>query len=120
MGRDKATVLIDGVPMARRVADALEAAGASEVIAVGGDADALGRMGLPTWPDDQPGDGPLPATITALRAAREDTVVVMACDLVHPDARAIARILDALAAHPDALVASSRRPSPSGSAHCGR
>lgn len=105
MGRDKATILIGGVPMARRVADALRAAGATEVIAVGGDAEALHRMGLATWPDDEPGEGPLAATLTALRAARQDTVVVTGCDLVHPDARAVTRVLAGLAAHPAVLVA---------------
>lgn len=105
MGRDKATVVLDGVPMARRVADALLAAGATEVLAVGGAKDALERMGVTALPDDEPGAGPLPATITALRTAREDAVVVLACDLVHPDPRAVRCLLDALAADPEVLVA---------------
>ena len=37
MGRDKATLPVDGVPMAARVADALRRAGAEPVLAVGGD-----------------------------------------------------------------------------------
>ena len=70
MGRDKALLLVEGVPMAQRVAEALRAAGATEVLAIGGDAPALTALGLHLRPDDRPGDGPLPATITALGAAR--------------------------------------------------
>lgn len=52
MGRDKALIEIGGVPMARRVADALGAAGAAEVVAVGGSAPALRSLGLTVAPDD--------------------------------------------------------------------
>ena len=44
MGRDKASLEIDGRPMAARVADALLEAGAAEVFCVGG---AVGRSGPP-------------------------------------------------------------------------
>ncbi|MGH9084822.1 MAG: NTP transferase domain-containing protein, partial [Acidimicrobiales bacterium] len=45
MGRDKATLEVGGVAMAVRVADALRAAGADEVRAIGGDAAGLARLG---------------------------------------------------------------------------
>lgn len=102
MGQDKAVIEIGGVPMARRVADALRSAGASEVLAIGGDGTALGLLGLEVRPDDHPGDGPLPATITALRAAREDLVMVTSCDLLHPSQPAIAATVEALRAEPGA------------------
>lgn len=108
MGRDKAQILVAGVAMARRVADALTAAGASEVWAVGGDAHALGRLGLRTVPDDRPGGGPLPATLTALRHAEAgvDVVAVLACDLLHPSPHAVRTVVDALeTAGPDVLAA---------------
>jgi len=105
MGRDKALLPIGGVAMARRVADALAEAGAEEVLAVGGDGDALLRLGLDPRPDGWPGDGPLPATLTALAAARCDVVLVASCDLVAPDPAAMAAVVGALAAEPDALVA---------------
>ena len=98
MGRDKALIEIDGVPMARRVADVLRSAGATEVLAIGGDRAALGRLGLDVRPDDHPGDGPLPATITALRAAREELVMVASCDLLHPSQPAVAATVEALRA----------------------
>jgi molybdenum cofactor guanylyltransferase len=90
MGRDKATIDIEGRTMAARVADALEEAGASEVFFVGGGVRGDERR---TVPDDHPGEGPLGALLTALRAAAGDVVVVLACDLVDPSAGAIRRLL---------------------------
>jgi molybdopterin-guanine dinucleotide biosynthesis protein A len=107
MGRDKATLVVDGEPMAARVARALHEAGAVEVVAVGGDADELGALGLRVIPDDEPGTGPLAATITALRRSAADLVVVLACDLVTPRAGAIRMLvdrLDALGADADAAI----------------
>lgn len=102
MGRDKALLEVAGVPMALRVADALRVAGATEVLAIGGDAQELAAFGLDVRPDDRPGDGPLPATITALQAAREPLVMVASCDLLYPDPVAFAATVRALADHPDA------------------
>jgi molybdopterin-guanine dinucleotide biosynthesis protein A len=105
MGRDKALLQVDGEPMALRVAAALRAAGATEVLAVGGDATALELIGLDVRPDTWPGDGPLPATITALRAARESLVLVTSCDLITPSSVAMAATVEALADHPGAVGA---------------
>jgi molybdopterin-guanine dinucleotide biosynthesis protein A len=106
MGKDKAQLVVDGIPMAVRVADALRRAGAAEVWAVGGDASALQRLGLEVVPDEQPGEGPLPATITALRHAQHPMLVVLACDLLHPSEVAVAAVLEALArAAPEVLAA---------------
>jgi molybdopterin-guanine dinucleotide biosynthesis protein A len=89
MGRDKATLEVRGVAMAARVAAALREAGAAEVVAVGGDATALLEIGLRVVPDDEPGAGPFPATLTALRQARSELVAVLSCDLLAPDATAV-------------------------------
>lgn len=105
MGRDKALLPVEGAAMAARVAAALRAAGAGEVLAVGGDEPRLRALGLDTHADERPGAGPLPATITALRAARSELVLVAACDLVHPSGPAMAATVAALAAHPEALGA---------------
>lgn len=105
MGRDKALLPVDGRAMAARVAEALAAAGADEVLAVGGDGPALVALGLDHRPDDHPGDGPLPATITALRAAGEPRVLVVSCDLVRPDPEAMAATVQALVDHPGAVGA---------------
>lgn len=98
MGRDKASLLIGGTAMAARVATALWAAGAAEVFAVGGDATGLRRHGLRVVPDEHPGAGPLPATITALRAAVHDITVVLSCDLIEPSGAAVTAMITALRA----------------------
>lgn len=96
MGADKATLVVDGRAMACRVADELRDAGAAEVFAVGGDAAALRALGLRVVADEEPGQGPFPATLTALRAAEHAVVAVLSCDLVAPRAAAIERVRHAL------------------------
>lgn len=105
MGQDKATLVVDGLPMAARVAAALRAAGATEVWALGGSPEPLASAGLRAVPDDRPGEGPFPATITALRHAEEPVAVVLSCDLLAPSAAAIRTVLAALAAAPPEVLA---------------
>ncbi|QYG92869.1 NTP transferase domain-containing protein [Iamia sp. SCSIO 61187] len=110
MGRDKALVEVDGVPLAARVAAALGAAGCRRVLAVGGDASALGALGLEPVADRWPGEGPLGGLATAMAAtvdrAGEGAVLVLApCDLVAPAAGSLVELVEALdetvgAAHP--------------------
>jgi molybdopterin-guanine dinucleotide biosynthesis protein A/rhodanese-related sulfurtransferase len=93
MGRDKAFVTIDGVPLVARVATAARAAGAARVVAVGGDRDRLRAVGLEVVADPLEGAGPLAgvrAAITALGGF--DTVVVLPCDLASPSSAAIAQV----------------------------
>jgi molybdopterin-guanine dinucleotide biosynthesis protein A len=108
MGQDKALLVVDGTAMARRVGDALVAAGAAEVLAVGGDLVALTALGLQGVPDAWPGDGPLPATLTALDVVAHDVALVVSCDLVAPAGGAMAAVVAALAGRPDAEVALPR------------
>ena len=105
MGEDKALLRVDGVAMAARVAMALEEAGASKVVGIGGDAEALAEVGLRVLPDEDPGGGPLPATITALEGAEAPLVVVLSCDLIAPDPGVIRTLVDALDAAPASTVA---------------
>jgi molybdopterin-guanine dinucleotide biosynthesis protein A len=86
MGRTKALIELDGVPMARRVADALALAGCSSVIAYGGDPVELAPLGMPVLPDRHPGSGPLGGVLGVLELFAEsdlhiDGVFVAACDL---------------------------------------
>jgi molybdenum cofactor guanylyltransferase len=81
MGRDKAFVPVAGVPMARRVADALRAAGAQSVMAVGGNVAGLRTLGLDARADPRQGDGPLGGLVTALELAVDPVVAVLATDL---------------------------------------
>ncbi len=105
MGRDKALLVVDGRPMARRVADAATEAGAASVVAVGGDAAALRAIGLDPRTDDRPGEGPLPAVAAALAASDRDLVLLLACDLVAPSPVAMAAVVQALDADPTADLA---------------
>ena len=52
MGTDKALLEVDGVALARRATDALNAAGATRVVAVGGDASSLTALGLDVLADE--------------------------------------------------------------------
>ncbi len=109
MGTDKALLELDGAVLARRVADALVAAGCAPVVAIGGDAGRLTAHGLAVIADRHPGEGPLGAIITALEHAEPlevDVVVVLACDLADADPRAVAAVLEPFAADPslDAVV----------------
>lgn len=83
MGTDKALLEVDGRPLARRLAEVLAAAGCDPVWCQGGDEPALRALGLDVVPDERPGEGPLVATLTALRRAGEAgaELVVAACDL---------------------------------------
>jgi len=99
MGRDKALLALDGRPLAVRVAGALAAAGAGEVVAIGGDAGGLTAAGLRHRPDTWPGEGPLGGVLTALDApGAAEVAVVLSCDLVAPDPAAVAAVVAARAA----------------------
>jgi molybdopterin-guanine dinucleotide biosynthesis protein A len=109
MGRDKALMEIDGVAMARRVADALVAAGCSEVVAIGGDAGALAALGLDVIADEWPGEGPVGGVRTALAARPDaDAVVVVACDTPWLDAATVSTLLAALQQDPSLLAVVAR------------
>jgi molybdopterin-guanine dinucleotide biosynthesis protein A len=90
MGVDKAFVDVGGAPLVSRVAAAVRAAGAADVVAVGGDGPRLVTAGLRFVPDRWPGEGPLGGLVTALAAVAadrtdptsDDLVFVTACD--HP------------------------------------
>lgn len=109
MGADKATILVDGVAMARRMADALVEAGCSRVVAIGGDSPALDRLGLEPVDDQFPREGPLGGILTAL--ALGSPAAVVACDLPNLRPQTVAAIALALGAH-DAAIARSDRAEP--------
>jgi molybdopterin-guanine dinucleotide biosynthesis protein A len=105
MGRDKATLVVDGEAMAVRVARVLRDAGAAEVFCVGGDPAALGALGLDARADTHPGEGPLGAVLTAFDAAVADVVVVLSCDLVAPAAAVVAALVEAMGPNAEAALA---------------
>ena len=81
MGTDKALYEVEGSAMAMRVAAAATAAGAKEVLLIGG-TQARAKKLSGTWKKDlYPGEGPLVGVITALKASSHDSVVVLSCDM---------------------------------------
>lgn len=81
MGTDKALYEVEGSAMALRVAAAATAAGAKEVLLIGG-TQARAKKLSGTWKKDlYPGEGPLGGVITALKASSHDSVVVLSCDM---------------------------------------
>jgi molybdopterin-guanine dinucleotide biosynthesis protein A len=104
MGRDKAFIVMDGDAMVVRVCRALERAGASRVICVGGDRDALSALGLIAIADDFEGAGPLGGVLAALRTSAAPVTVVTPCDLLAPRAEAFVKLMTALERTPDARV----------------
>ncbi len=98
MGEPKALVTVAGVPMARRVADALSAAGAEPVVLQGGPRSTGDVLGLPVVADEWPGEGPLAALATATAWAADlgaVLVVVAACDQPSLTASSIRSLVDA-------------------------
>ena len=93
MGTDKARLLVDGRPMAVRIADALWEAGCHPVWCQGGDLAALRQLGLDAVADETPGEGPVGAILSALRHGGGD-LVVAACDLVALDAASVRAVTD--------------------------
>jgi molybdopterin-guanine dinucleotide biosynthesis protein A len=113
MGRTKALIDIDGVPMAGRVAGALRDAGCASVVAYGGDPVELEPLGIPVLPDRYPGSGPLGGVLGALEvfAATDLTiggVFVVACDLPALTGADLAGMIGSARAHPEADVIVAR------------
>jgi molybdopterin-guanine dinucleotide biosynthesis protein A len=97
MGTDKALYEVDGSAMAHRVAEAATAAGASELLVIGGTA-ARAKKLTGIWKKDLfPGDGPLGGVITALKASSHDSVVVLSCDMPFITDAVITSLVRALA-----------------------
>lgn len=105
-GRDKATYVHNGIPLAKISLLALREAGASKVLSIGGEADALAEMGFSAVPDDHPGEGPLGGIVCALRRTAdamsdEDICVVLACDLPWASAATVSEVVEQLASAPN-------------------
>lgn len=113
MGSDKALLEVEGVALARRTADVLAASGADPIVAIGGDGDALGRLGLVVVADRWPGEGPLGGIVTALDhfSATAERVLVVACDLPALDAPLLSALIHT-ATEADLVLASSGRLEP--------
>ena len=91
MGRDKASLEWRGVPLARRVADALGAC--LERVRLVGKAGELPALGLDTIVDRHETRAAMVGVAAALAACEASWVFVAACDLVHLDPRVVLALL---------------------------
>jgi molybdenum cofactor guanylyltransferase len=110
-GTDKAVALHAGVPMAVAVIDVLRAAGASDVITVGG---ADRGFDIVHRPDLYPGEGPLGGLLTALANPSQRVIVLVACDMPYLNSATVRRLAQLAHQHPecDAIVAKTDRREP--------
>lgn len=116
MGRTKALIDVGGQPMATHVAHALSVAGCHDVVLVGGNPTELGVLELVVIADQYPGEGPVGGVLTALRHHGQHGaathVVIAACDLPGLSASAVERMLGAVTAATDVVVAMTGRLEP--------
>lgn len=105
MGRDKALLEVGGRPMVLAAVEALNGAGAAEVVVVGGDGPSLRALGLTVVADEHPGEGPLGGLVTALGVVACEVVALLSCDLLAPSADAVRAVVTALGGDPAAMWA---------------
>ncbi len=79
LGRDKALLTIDGETLLARAVRALRAVTAEQIVI--GPPERAEQSGVRAVQDEYPGVGPLGGIFTALRAAVQDRVLVVACDM---------------------------------------
>ena len=92
-GRDKALLDFDGETLLARAVRTLRSV-ADEVLVLGPPERAAQAAGARVIPDERPGDGPLPALATALRAMRGERMVAVATDMPLINSRLLAYLLD--------------------------
>lgn len=83
MGRDKATLLVDGERLVDRAVDRLSTVCARVVVAPG--ARHLAGLAVEQVPDTDPGRGPLGGLVAGLEVARTPLVAVLAVDMPNAD-----------------------------------
>ena len=92
-GRDKALLTLDGEPLLTRAVRLLHGL-AADVIVLGPPERAALAPGARVFPDERPGDGPLPALATALREMRGERMVAVATDMPLLNLALLAHLLD--------------------------
>jgi molybdenum cofactor guanylyltransferase len=80
MGVDKSFVLFEGRPMIEIVKNQVSRLG-EETILISNNSGPYAYLDLPIFPDIYPDTGPLGGIFTALKAARYEHVLVVACDM---------------------------------------
>jgi molybdopterin-guanine dinucleotide biosynthesis protein A len=80
MGQDKALMPFLGRPLIARLVDRLAGLG-EELLVITNRPEEYAFLGLPLYGDLLPGSGPLGGLYTALEAAQQPIVAVLACDM---------------------------------------
>jgi molybdopterin-guanine dinucleotide biosynthesis protein A len=95
MGSDKGMLPFLGQPLIRRVIDRL-APIADEVLVTTNNPDAYRFLALPLYEDVMPGKGALGGLLTALTAASQPLVAVVACDMPFASAALLSHLAQLL------------------------
>jgi molybdopterin-guanine dinucleotide biosynthesis protein A len=97
MGEDKASlVLANGEMLGALSVAALDNAGCSRIMGIGGTPELSSQLGIEHVPDQWPGQGPLGALVTALAASYPAITVLLPCDLPLADASVVEQLLQHL------------------------
>src|SRR5437763_12282195 len=107
LGRDKASLLFEGEPLAVRVLGRLQDA-CEEVVVASGDGTGLAWLGVAQVPDGVPGAGPLAGIVAGLEWASFETVAVVAVDMPYASAELL-RLLAGLRTDEDAVIPLTER-----------
>jgi len=102
MGQDKALVHLAGRPLIEHQLERLRGL-AGDILVTTNHPEAFAAFGVRTAADAEPGAGALAGLRTALRAARGETVLVVACDLPFLSRPLLEHLLS-LAPQADAIV----------------
>ena len=106
MGADKRVLAVDGVPMLRRVLEAVASVADDLVVSCRREAppppSVLGSLGARLVFDARPDHGPLVGVEAALGAARCEIVLVVAGDLPWVEPAVLRMLVDEVRAHPEA------------------
>ena len=92
MGRDKALLPIQGIPMALRMAGILKGGGCNDIHLVGRQ-QALAQFGLPIIVDGSPTHHPLIGVSAALTTIPGQHVLIAPCDLINIEPSHVERML---------------------------
>ncbi|MFN2543369.1 MAG: molybdenum cofactor guanylyltransferase [Actinomycetota bacterium] len=107
MGRDKASLLYEGRPLAERAVDVLREI-ADEIFVASGDGERLSWLGERQVADAVPDAGPLGGIVAGLEAANRELVAVLAVDMPFAGAP-ILRLLAERWAGGDAVIPRTER-----------
>ncbi|NOX61739.1 MAG: molybdenum cofactor guanylyltransferase [Chloroflexi bacterium] len=106
MGQDKSFLKVGEVSLIERVLTAAKSL-SDETLIIANRETAYAHLGVPIFPDEKPGWGPLMGLYSGLRAATRELVVLLACDMpfVTP---ALVRYLVSLTPDADVVIPRGR------------